>query len=136
MFTSLILGIILILFTFYLNSVINPPPIPNIECWNAEDSVYFVISNPSVEKATDYNILISERWGGQSGSSFPVSEYCTVGSYGVDDRLTLIHCDYIPPKSNSLVSVHFENISKIDFLYDVWGETVKNMEDQIIKCKD
>ncbi len=132
------LGVVLILISmFIINPIINPNPKITKTCYSNNDEVEFILNNPSKAPAEDFNIIIYERYGG-GGTSYADHELCNADTYKFQPQYTLIHCDYIPPKSNVKIGVRFDNRNQIKFEYSSWGKTTpkEDFEElrQILVC--
>lgn len=118
----IILGLILFVFTDRINDSINPNPIINKSCYKDGDEIVLTLSNPSKIPAEDFNMILFERYGGGS-KSYADHELCDVDTYKFQPLYTLLHCDYIPPKSDLRIGIGFENKTQSIFQYSSWGKT-------------
>lgn len=123
---GVIVGLILIGFGIWLEPKINPRPYVDINCsYNNSDSyfTYFFINNPSKYKAEEYNLLIYDKYSGQSGGSWAEGSICNV-SYHINKNITYVKCEYIPPETGIYIGIKFIKSSN-HFYINSWGKTQK-----------
>jgi len=131
---ALIVGIFLLILGYWLTSVLNPTPELKLSCYRDSNSVYLTINNPSKYVAEEYNLLIYEQFGGISGGSWAEDDLCQISYHEHQpERITSIKCDYVPPKTSTLIQINFENSSVGSFKYLSWGKT-KSEENGTINC--
>lgn len=132
--SGLIVGLILFFSSLYLTSALIPNPEINASCYYKNDVTHFFLYNPSEHIAEDYNLIIYEPYWHGHGTSYVIDELCDVGVYPKQQAYTLIHCDYLPPKSYADISIDFEDKSLTQFKYSSWGRTTTKKTNEIIKC--
>jgi len=131
---AVLAGIILLFFGWWLDGKLNPSPELALSCYSDNNSVYLYIDNPSRYVAEDYNLLIYEKFGGMSGGSWAEGDLCNVNFHKFQpDRITSVQCEYIPPKTKTLIQINFANSSAKSFNYDSWGKT-KSEEKGFLNC--
>lgn len=132
-----------ILFSYFINGIINPNPKIDIKCIQGEEEIEIILVNPSSSYPADkYNVLLNiENLGG--GSGYSDYSLCDVEDYQLKNNhvvpyTTLINCEYIPPKSEVHLTIDLENDSYYrndkKIIYSYWGRTTPKEENLELIC--
>jgi hypothetical protein len=128
----LFFGCLLTIITYLLIiPSLNPNPEVEPSCKKTEGGIILSLYNNGRVPAEEFNIQIYEEYNG-GASFYPNYVLCDVTPY--DSKTTLVHCDYIPPKSIVKRELFFENKTKSRFGYSLWGRTTPLEVNQILYC--